>query len=421
MLGGVPAAEKRDRVEGSEEPEAKRTAGSNGTSDGSGSAGACSWGSGATKGGCTWGSGASFASSIASSGGGFGALASAGGGFGAVASTGGGFGAVASAGGGFGAVGETAGSAFTSATTFAPKNTSPAMARASSRGAESGTEEVADEAPSTVEAATTGEEDEVCVHRVRAKLFRLEVRMEPRRRVLPAAAQGADAPASAEAQGSEGGAPSPAAVAPADESAAGDAAAAPASAPAASSVLNPLAKPFVPAGAESGSKGGAASSGDDGEDGGDADVAAAAAADDEDDDGKGASEAAGKGAAEGEAEADGTGEKEETTRWVERGVGQLRLLVHKTAAATAGAAQAKQASAPFPRLVMRVEHVGRLILNESLLPSMAPAERASETSVRLVLVSASAGPQSYLLRVKTPVEAETLVERINSTRPPLTE
>ncbi|MEC8042813.1 MAG: SIS domain-containing protein, partial [Pseudomonadota bacterium] len=66
-----------------------------------------------------------------------------------------------------------------------------ARARAEAQAAE----EAADEAPSTVEAATTGEEDEVCVHRVRAKLFRLEVRLEPRRRVLPAAAPGGEAPA----------------------------------------------------------------------------------------------------------------------------------------------------------------------------------------------------------------------------------
>ena len=52
---------------------------------------------------------------------------------------------------------------------------------------------------------------------------------------------------------------------------------------------------------------------------------------------------------------------QQAARWTERGVGQLRLLVPKDG----GAASAQQ----HPRLVMRVEHVGRLILNESLVPS----------------------------------------------------
>ena len=62
---------------------------------------------------------------------------------------------------------------------------------------------------------------------------------------------------------------------------------------------------------------------------------------------------------------------------------------------------------------MRVEHVGRLILNEVLVPSTAPAQRASDTSIRLVVVSAGSGPQSYLMRVKTPAEAELLLTKIN--------
>ena len=54
---------------------------------------------------------------------------------------------------------------------------------------------------------------------------------------------------------------------------------------------------------------------------------------------------------------------------------------------------------------------------ESLLPSTAPAVRASDTSIRLVVVSAENGPQSYLLRVKTAAEAELLLSKVNSTIP----
>ena len=64
--------------------------------------------------------------------------------------------------------------------------------------------------------------------------------------------------------------------------------------------------------------------------------------------------------------------------------------------------------------------VGRLILNEILGPSTEPAERVTDTSIRLVVVTAE-GPQSYLLRVKTPVEAEGLLSRINKTIPKATE
>ena len=104
-------------------------------------------------------------------------------------------------------------------------------------------------------------------------------------------------------------------------------------------------------------------------------------------------------------------EEVETTRWAERGIGQLRLLVHKPLAAGASGAL------PHPRMVMRQEHVGRLILNESLLPSTAPAERVSDTSIRLVVVSAAPGPQSYLFRVKTAAESDALLARINKTIP----
>jgi len=91
------------------------------------------------------------------------------------------------------------------------------------------------------------------------------------------------------------------------------------------------------------------------------------------------------------------------TRWAERGVGQVRLLV------PSGASGASS----VPRLVMRVENVGRLILNEPLLPSTAPAVRASDTSVRLALVSTELTPHTYLLRVKMPAEAEALLRMIN--------
>ena len=96
-----------------------------------------------------------------------------------------------------------------------------------------------------------------------------------------------------------------------------------------------------------------------------------------------------------------------STRWVERDVGQLRLLVPKAEGST-------MAHSRRPRLVMRVEHVGRLILNEFLLPSMAMPVRASDTSLRLVLISAELQPVSYLLRVKMTAEANALCEIICS-------
>jgi len=83
-------------------------------------------------------------------------------------------------------------------------------------------------------------------------------------------------------------------------------------------------------------------------------------------------------------------------------VGQLRLLVPRDGAGV-------------PRLVMRVEHVGRLILNEPLLPSTATPVRASDTAVRVALVSSlERQPVSYLLRVKMPQEAEALLRAISS-------
>ena len=89
------------------------------------------------------------------------------------------------------------------------------------------------------------------------------------------------------------------------------------------------------------------------------------------------------------------------TKWAERGVGQLRLLVHKVPAEH------------HPRLVMRVEHVGRLILNEVILPMNDHAVRVSENSIRLVVVSGASDAQSYLFRVKTATEAELLLSKMN--------
>ena len=137
--------------------------------------------------GCSWGSGACSFAAVASSGSGFGGVAAGGNGgcswgsgscsFAAVASSGTGFGAVAVAGAAPSAAPSSGFAAFSGgpATTFAV-NTSPPAARSSGeRGAATPTEEPSE----TVEAACTGEEDEICVHRVRAKLFRLEVRSCP--------------------------------------------------------------------------------------------------------------------------------------------------------------------------------------------------------------------------------------------------
>lgn len=383
---------KRGAPDDSDNPEAKRPAPAActwGSGPATAPAAACSWGSGGgggSNGGCSWGSGASTS---------FASIASSGTGFGAVAAS-----APAT---GFGA--------FSGATTFAPKNRDPSPA-AAPRAASVPSAECptpTEEAPSTVEAAVTGEEDETCVHRVRAKLFRLEVRME----VVRPAERHPEAPDVAGCGGEAEGKGAEDAAEAADESAKSDAAttappAVPSADAAKASSLNPEAKAFVPAAASStGGEGeGAAAAGgqkeekragkEEEEGGGDED-------EDEDEDGKPAAEPE-----------EPSGELEEVTRWAERGVGQLRLLVPKHAG---GSGSGGGAGPAYPRLVMRVEHVGRLILNESLLPSMAPAERVSDTSIRLVVVSAGTGPQSYLLRVKTPVEAEQLIEWINKTRP----
>ena len=162
----------------------------------------------------------------------------------------------------------------------------------------------------------------------------------------------------------------------------------------AKSSLNPNAKPFVPAPAAPPAEKPTKKSGDD----------------DEEDDGED-DDADEDKAAVAEETTGGEEEMEEVTRWSERGVGQLRILVHKPLA------PGSTDPLPHPRLVMRVEHVGRLILNEVLLPSTAPAQRVSDTSIRLVVVSAASGPQSYLFRVKTPVEAEQLIAQVNATIP----
>jgi len=173
------------------------------------------------------------------------------------------------------------------------------------------------------ETSSTGEEDEVCVHRVRAKLFRLESREESLQRAASAAAE--------------------------------------------ATRVEPAA----------------------------ADASDASEVDDGDEDAPAA---------------------DDTPRWLERGVGQCRLLLPKARAAAGHTGSAPELSRP--RLVMRVEHVGRLILNEVLLASTAPAARATETSLRLVTVNAALQPQSYLLRVKMPSEAKDLLDAINSHIPP---
>ena len=179
-----------------------------------------------------------------------------------------------------------------------------------------------------------------------------------------------------------------------------------ASAPAAAEDTNKTASP-AKSSEEKPSGGGTEDEGEGGEDDDD---------ENDDDDGEAA-----KPAAVPEEEA-GT-EEVEVTRWSEKGVGQLRLLAPKFGCLADGQADpAAGGPPPCPRLVMRVEHVGRLILNEPLRPTTAPAERVSETSIRLVVVSAQSKDeqpqiQSYLFRVKTPAEAEALINQINNSIP----
>ena len=434
---------------------------------------------------CSWGGASAACSSSCSSTGGFGSVSggsfgsASSGGFGSVTGSGfgsfgaggaGGFGAVAAAAAastsGFGAASSapsaaagTSGSGGSSFGSFggprepAPRTTfaaaSPHGARSGGGGASSasnGRAETPAEAPVLVpEPVTTGEEDEICVYRVRAKLFRLELRLEPAPKNCPASAlraaadldpadESAGSPANAPSPAAEGAAPAPSAQYGANGSAGTDAGAgaAPVTAPSApdgaavgapvtalpvsssSSTLNPHAAPFVPsaAGATSAAIGkgtmsaGAAGRGDD--EGNHDD-------DDEDDDDDDDDDAAGGGDDGASATTKATEANEgplvEVARWAERGVGSLRLLKHKPLP------RGDERQLPYPRLVMRVEQTMRLILNEHLLPLMAPAERVSDCSIRLVLLSAATGPQSYLLRVKSASEATELLTKVNATIP----
>lgn len=269
----------------------------------------------------------------------------------------------------------------------------PAPAKGATFGAPASDSDEAEpeDAPTPVEAAANGEEDYSCLHRVRAKLFRLEARCasptkQPAAPGGESGAESGDKPAavaaSPSAQPAAAAATSPAAKADHDGGKEGSAG------------LNPNAAPFVPA--------------------------------------SGASNEDGDGGTQPSAATDAA---EPATRWVERGVGSIRVLVPKEAGAAHGSKGSKGSAAgdgdgaaaadgdgdggadAFPRLVMRVEHVGRLILNELLRPSTAPAERVTDTSIRLVVVGAGGVPQSYLLRVKTPVESEQLMHWINATIP----
>ena len=373
-MPGEPEKRKAPSGEG-EEPEAKRPA--EAAAPAAAPAAACTWGSGG--GGCTWGGGGGFGGVAASGASSFASAASSGpgatgGGFGS-----GGFASVGAAGTGFGAV-TGGGFAAAAAAKDAPKFSGSTTfgEKASDNEAEE-----AEEAPTPVEAAATGEEDENCIHKVRAKLFHLEVRSSSPTKGASDGGSGAEAatnPADSAPSSSKPGtpppprppAPSPAACEKEGEKEGEKAAGAKEGEAdggrdearvAKPSTLNPNAAPFVPA-----------------------PYAASAAA-----------------ASSGDA-------SEPATRWVERGVGSLRLLVPKAAAGEASAES-------YPRLVMRVEHVGRLILNEALRPETAPAERVTDTSIRLVVVGANAVPQSYLLRVKTPVEAGQLLRWVNATIP----
>jgi len=198
------------------------------------------------------------------------------------------------------------------------------------------------------EATQSGEEDEVCIHKVRAKLFRLETRPKVVAESIPNKDDDDD-----------------------DEGESAPATAATAAAPAAAPTTEPEPEPA--AGAPAG---------------------AAAAV-----------EASGSGAEVGE----GVGDDLMETRWLERGVGQVKLLMPK-----GGGGEDSTA-----RLVMRVENVGRLILNAPLLASTTLVERPTDNTLRLVLYSSEstsascAKPGHFVLRVKIPAEAEALQAAIN--------
>ena len=268
-----PGPDERD----DNEPDVKRSAASKTTASPSNGFGAVAGGFGAVAGGaCTWGTGggASFDgfAGAAATGGGFG------GGFaGAAAAAGGGFGggfagaAAAAGGGGFGAA------AAPSAEVPTEKK-EPVVRTFGQREPTTGIPIFAEPAPSEdgapapaptlppSEATQSGEEDEVCIHKVRAKLFRLETRPKVVAESIPNKDDDDD----------DEGESAPAAAATA---------AALAAAPAAAPTTDPEPEPA--AGAPAG---------------------AAAAV-----------EASGSGAEVGE----GVGDDLMETRWLERGVGQV--------------------------------------------------------------------------------------------------
>lgn len=162
-MSDAGATSAKRSAEGGDEPDSKRVA--EGSEPPTTTTSACSWGS----------SGISFSSISAAGSGDFGAAAASGGGGCSWGSGGGGgFAGVASNGGfgGFGASAERPASTFGSTTTFggavqlSTAVDEPPTQRSDARLPPSPVEHVQN---------TTGEEDELCTHRVRAKLFRLEV------------------------------------------------------------------------------------------------------------------------------------------------------------------------------------------------------------------------------------------------------
>ena len=182
------ALKRRGPDEPDNEPDVKRPAASKTTASPSNVVGAAAGGFGAVAGGaCTWGTGggASFGgfAGAAATGGGFGggfagAATAAGGGFGGVFA---GAAAASAGGGGFGAAAVLSAAAPT-------EKKEPVLATFGQREATTETPVSAEPAPSEdgaptpaptlapSEATQSGEEDEVCIHKVRAKLFRLETR-----------------------------------------------------------------------------------------------------------------------------------------------------------------------------------------------------------------------------------------------------
>jgi len=412
-------------AEGGDEPSAKRLA-SETTSNSPTTA--CNWGGSnsggfaAAGGGCSWGSGGVSFSSISAGGSGFAAVASSGGGFDSATQSTNDFGSALTSAG----FGQRAPSAFTSFGACTPGSTT---AVESAPVLNQRVEQVPN---------STGEEDEECIHKCRAKLFRLEVRMERRRITGPRPREDGTGETDASGKCSPLGT---AAVHEEKKTSNGSPGAA------AEQQAPPLntsgggggtEDSVTPLGDSSGDKGVSAvtdkegvSPGKGGEAEGEGD------GDDEDDDYDDGEEAKPSEDCAG-------GEEVEVTKWAEKGVGQVRLLVPKQAVR-----RSAEGGCAYPRLVMRVEHVGRLILNQPLPPATAPAERVSDTSIRLVVVSAATGAtgeaspqvqvsivvhlsphlgllvtrtcpysQSYLFRVKTPAEAEMLFNQINASIAP---